>query len=71
MRRLGMERDGILVAWGILEDGRRVLIHLELGNRESYESALAFLRGMKSRGLRDPVLVTSDGAPGLIQAKES
>jgi putative transposase len=25
---------------------------------------------MKSRGLRDPLLVTSDGAPGLIQAIE-
>lgn len=70
MRRLGHARDGLLVAWGILEDGQRVLIHVELGNRESYESGLAFLRGLKARGLRDPVLVTSDGAPGLIQALE-
>ncbi len=68
MRRLGRVRDGLLVAWGILEDGRRVLVHLELGNRESYESGLAFLRGMKARGLPDPVLVTSDGAPGMIRA---
>lgn len=68
MRRLGHVRDGLLVAWGILEDGRRVLIHLELGNRESYESGLALLRGMKARGLPDPVLVTSDGAPGMIRA---
>ncbi|MGH2617319.1 MAG: IS256 family transposase [Thermomicrobiales bacterium] len=70
MRRLGPTRDGLLVAWGILEDGQRVLLHLELGNRESYESCLAFLRGMKARGLKDPVLVTSDGAPGMIQAIE-
>lgn len=68
MRRLGNVKDGILVAWGILEDGRRMLIHLEVGNRESYDSCLSFLRGMKARGLRDPVLVTSDGAPGLIRA---
>lgn len=68
MRRLGHVRDGLLVAWGILEDGRRVLVHLELGNRESYESCLGFLRGMKARGLQDPVLVTSDGAPGMIRA---
>jgi putative transposase len=47
MRRVGNVRDGILVAWGILEDGRRVLLHLELGRRESYESCLAFLRGMQ------------------------
>jgi putative transposase len=68
MRRLGQVRDGILVAWAILEDGRRMLIHLEVGNRESYESCLAFLRGMKARGLRHPVLVVSDGAPGMIRA---
>lgn len=68
MRRLGQVRDGILVAWGILEDGRRVLIHLEVGNRESYESCVGFLRELKARGLRDPVLVTSDGAPGMVRA---
>ncbi len=45
-----------------------MLIPLEVGNRESYESCLTFLRGLKARGLRDPVLVTSDGAPGMIQA---
>lgn len=68
MRRLGQVRDGILVAWGILEDGRRLLIHLEVGNRESYESCVGFLRGLKARGLPDPILVTSDGAPGMIRA---
>jgi len=57
-------------SWGILEDGRRLLIHLELGNRESYESCLGFLRSLISRGLRAPVLVTSDGAPGMIRAIE-
>lgn len=70
MRRVGNVRDGILVAWGILEDGRRVLLHLELGRRESYESCLAFLRGMQERGLKVPVLVVSDGAPGMIRAIE-
>lgn len=70
MRRLGHTRDGLLVAWGILEDGRRMLIHLELGSRESYASGLAFLRGLKARGLKDPILVTSDGAPGIVQAIE-
>jgi len=68
MRRYGNTRDGLLVAWGILEDGRRLLIHLEVGNRESYESCLGFLRGMMARGLRAPVLVTSDGAAGMIRA---
>lgn len=70
MRRLGHVRDGILVAWGILEDGRRALVHLELGNRESYDSCLSFLRGLKRRGLAEPLLVVSDGAPGLVRAIE-
>ena len=70
MRRLGQVRDGILVAWGILEDGQRVLIHMEVGNRESYESCLGFLRGLKARGLRDPVLVTSDGWGGDYAPEE-
>lgn len=70
MRRVGNVRDGILVAWGILEDGRRLLLHLELGRRESYESCASFLRGMQRRGLRTPVLVASDGAPGMIRAIE-
>jgi transposase-like protein len=70
MRRYGHTRDGVLVAWGILEDGRRLLIHLEVGNRESYESCREFLRGMVARGLRAPVLATSDGAPGMIRALE-
>jgi hypothetical protein len=33
-----------------------VLLHLELRRRESYESCLAFLRGMQERGLKVPVL---------------
>lgn len=70
MRRYGNTRDGLLVAWGILEDGRRALIHIEVGNRESYESCLGFLRGMLARGLRVPVLAVSDGAPGMIRAIE-
>lgn len=56
------------MAWGILEDGRRLLLHLELGRRESYESCSAFLRGMQQRGLRVPVLVASDGAAGMVRA---
>lgn len=70
MRRYGNTRDGLLVAWAILEDGRRLLVHLEVGNRESYESCLGFLRSMIGRGLRTPVLVTSDGAPGMVRALE-
>lgn len=61
-------KEGILAAWGICNDGRKVLLHLTLGNKESYENWLDFLRDMVRRGLRAPVQVTTDGAPGLIRA---
>jgi putative transposase len=62
--------QGILCAWGICRDGRKVLLHLALGSRESYENCLEFLRDMVRRALPTPVLVTTDGAPGLIRAVE-
>jgi len=37
-------------------------------SRPQIRSCLGFLRWMKARGLQDPVLVTSDGAPGMIRA---
>jgi transposase-like protein len=70
LRRQGGGKEGILCAWGICADGRKVLIHLALGNKESYANWLEFLRGMVQRGLWTPVLVTTDGAPGLIRAVE-
>jgi transposase-like protein len=60
--------QGLLCAWAICRDGRRVMLHLALGSRESYETCLAFIRDMVRRGLRTPILVTTDGAPGLISA---
>ncbi len=70
IRRTGRTREGVLAAWGICRDGRRVLLHLALGNTESYENGLDFLRDLVKRGLRTPLSVTSDGAPGLIAAIE-
>lgn len=62
--------QGLLCAWAICRDGRKVMLHLELGSRESYETCLSFIRNMVRRGLRTPLLVTTDGAPGLIRAVE-
>jgi putative transposase len=62
--------QGILCAWGICRDGRKVLLHLALGSRESYDNCLDFIRTMVGRGLHTPILVTTDGAPGLIRAVE-
>ena len=61
-------KEGILVAWGITREGYRVLLHLTLGNKESYENWRDLLRDMVKRGLKVPAVVTSDGAPGLIRA---
>jgi len=44
------------------------MLHPALGNKYSHENWLDFLRDMLSRGLRTPVLITTDGAPGLIRA---
>ena len=62
--------QGLLCAWAICRDGRKVMLHLSLGSRESYDNCLTFLRDMVRRGLRIPLLVTTDGAPGLISAVE-
>ena len=61
-------KKAILCGWAIVSDGRKVLLHLALGNKESYDCWKEFFRNMISRGLRMPLLVISDGAPGLIKA---
>ena len=60
----------MLVAWGITTTGKPVLLHLAPGASESTDAWAAFLADMKERGLRPPLLVISDGAPGLISACE-
>ena len=70
LRRQGGGKEGILSAWAICGDGRKVMLHLALGNKETYSNWLEFLRDLVRRGLQTPVLVTTDGAPGLIRAVE-
>ena len=70
LRQQGGGKEGILRAWAICADGRKVMLHLALGNKESYPNWLDFLRDMVKRGLRTPVHGTTDGAPGLIRAFE-
>lgn len=33
-------KEAILCAWGITKDGRKVLLHLSLGNKESYQGCI-------------------------------
>jgi transposase-like protein len=60
--------EGVLVCWGVTLEGRKVLLDLQLGSRESYESWLSFGRDLIDRGLRAPALVIADGAPGIWKA---
>ncbi len=64
-------KQAILMSWGILSDGSKVLLDMSLGNKESQSSWLEHLRSLVSRGLPSPLTVTSDGAPGLIAAIEA
>ena len=66
----GARAEPVLAAWGISTEGRPVLVGLDTGASESTDAWTAFLDGMVARGLRAPLLVVSDGAPGLIGAVE-
>jgi len=61
-------KEGVLVAWGFTTDGDRVLLDVCLGQRERTEDWLDLGRGLIARGLRSPLLVVTDGAPGLVRA---
>jgi putative transposase len=60
--------EGVLVAWGVTLEGRKVLLGLQLGSRESYESWLVFGRDLAARGMNAPGLIVANGAPGLWKA---
>jgi len=60
--------EGVLVAWGLTLEGQKVLLGLQLGSRESYESWLDFGRDLAQRGMRAPALVIADGAAGIWKA---
>jgi len=68
--RPGAKREPVLAAWGFTIEGRRVLLHMMTGSKEDAETVTAFFEDVKRRGLNDPLLVTSDGAPGIIKAIE-
>ena len=67
LRRHGA-KEALLVGWCIDSDGRKHLLHLALGNKESEACWTEFFRAMLGRGLRMPTTITSDGAPGLVKA---
>lgn len=68
LRTHGITREAVLCAWAITTSGHKVLVHLALGSRESHDDWLGFLRDLVRRGLSVPLAITTDGAPGLLQA---
>jgi transposase-like protein len=67
---LGQPREAVLAAWGIDAKGGKHLLGLLPGLKESTTACVEFLHDLGTRGMRDPVLLISDGAPGAIAAVE-
>ena len=68
--KAGLDKDkaALLVAIGGLADGRKVLIALRSGYRESTESWKGLLRDLRKRALRCPRLVVGDGSLAIWAA---
>ena len=66
--RLEEDRLACLVIIGVLPDGRKEVIALEDGYRESTESWASVLRDLKRRGMPAPILAIGDGALGFWAA---
>jgi len=66
--RLAQEKLCLLVMIGVRTDGRKELIALADGYRESAESWADLLRSCKRRGMQAPVLAAGDGALGFWKA---
>jgi transposase-like protein len=66
--RLGEGKLCLLVMIGVRADGRKELVAVANGYRESAESWADLLRDCKRRGMRAPVLATGDGALGFWKA---
>lgn len=65
--KAGLEKDkaAVLVLVAALRDGRKVVLAVESGVRESAETWAAILRDLQARGLPTPRLVVADGHLGI------
>jgi len=66
--RLAQDKVCLLVIIGVRADGRKELIALADGFRESSESWADLLRSCRRRGMAAPVLAVGDGALGFWKA---
>jgi len=58
----------VLCAYGMREDGKKVLLHLAAGDKESTVCWKSFFQDLKQRGLAEPLLVILDGNTGSRRA---
>jgi putative transposase len=65
---LEKEKAALLVVIAALSDGRKVVLAVESGYRESKESWVEIMRGLKNRGLTAPRLLVADGSLGIWSA---
>jgi len=67
--RLGDQKKlALLVVMGVTDSGKKVLLAVEAGYRESKESWLEVLRLLRDRGMTAPVAAVADGAMGFWSA---
>jgi putative transposase len=68
--RAGLEREkaALLVVIGALRDGRKEVLAVVPGYRESTDSWRSVLRDLRERGLQVPKLLVADGAAGIWAA---
>jgi transposase-like protein len=60
----------LLCAWAICSDGTKQFLHLSAVQSESAEAWEGFFKEMQARGLRQPLLVISDGGGGVVAGIE-
>lgn len=70
LRPEDQRKIAVLCAYGMLWDGRKVLLHMAVGDKESTACWAAFLEDMKRRGLNVPLLTVLDGNAGVRKAVE-
>jgi putative transposase len=68
--RPGARAEPVLVAYGITTTDAPVFLGLAPAGSEGHDPWEAFLADLVGRGLQAPLLVVSDGAPGLLSAVE-
>jgi putative transposase len=67
----GARAEPVLAAWGIDTAGAPVFVGLAPAAGGSADAWADFLADLAGRGLGSPIMVISDGAPGLVAAIET